>query len=126
MSYGNIITNEKFKHLRVPNLYQSKRVCQNCHDALSKIDKNRQFALKLKKGNRGQQVVDEGVHGGDGSATVRYKESHTKLITASDSHLPVKLKNLKEINKVVSSAIIFRDRTKTSRKIKRHSSQAEF
>ena len=48
LSYGDILTDPRHKHLRVPNLYQTKKVCENCFDALSKIDKYR----KIKTTNK--------------------------------------------------------------------------
>ena len=53
----------------------------------------------------------------------RFAQTQYKVFTAADSHLPVRLKNLKEVNKVVPSSLILKDRCKTSQKMKRHQSQ---
>ena len=48
----------KYKHLRIPNLYQIKKVWENCFEALSKIDKHRKTFLQNKPNRPGSWDSD--------------------------------------------------------------------
>lgn len=51
-----------------------------------------------------------GTDSSKGPLTSRLAQTQYKEITAADSHLPVRLRNLKEVNKVVPSSLILTDR----------------
>ena len=49
ISYANLLTNPEFQHIRVTNIYGVSKVCENCFEALTKIDKYRKTNLGKKK-----------------------------------------------------------------------------
>ena len=125
----------KYKHLRIPNLYQTKKVCENWFEALSKIDKHRKvFIQNFKKKHESEISENQDETITQDSLQLQFlplkkikkkQKKKFEVFTVSDSHIPVKLKNLKEMSKYVPTYLIAQNMAMSCRIMKRALSQPQ-